>query len=277
VRSPVVKQGSDSKGKALAKPTEFECVWCDRGTGGDKDGSLWKAHAPAGYVALSDVAVQMSNSGVEPGTTQRPDDVDPSFRCVHASLVKDAELDACVWTDAGSGGKYDGACWGIQLSPGMRVSTGGGDSPDNQQYQLKEFTGSLYKDMKLIYSVANPLAKDQPDSKYSITVGCTTTTGSEMTLSAEFGVELTQKFSAGVEGICSSETAAKFSAKLGSTSTFSSQSTSTRTEQLEVPFRVEAKSRTELWQAVVTDSQAGAGSGSFLIHSEVFELRYIGL
>merc|ERR1712129_620097 len=27
VRSPVVKQGSDSKGNALAKPTEFECVW----------------------------------------------------------------------------------------------------------------------------------------------------------------------------------------------------------------------------------------------------------
>merc|ERR1711956_143219 len=109
------------------------------------------------------------------------------------------------------------------------------------------------------------------------TVGCTTTTGSEMTLSAEFGAGLTLKFSAGVEGICSSETAAKFSAKLGSTSTVSSQSTSARTEQLEVPFRVEAKSRTELWQAVVTDSQAGAGSGSFLIHSEVFELRYIGL
>merc|ERR1712072_1670055 len=84
-------------------PTHFVCKWTDKGTGGRTDGSLWRAVAPAGYVALSDVAVHMSNSGICPGTTESPNTIDPKFRCVHASLTIDVELFSCVWTDKGSG------------------------------------------------------------------------------------------------------------------------------------------------------------------------------
>lgn len=277
VQSPVVKQGSDSRIQALAAPSEFVCVWTDQGTGGKSDGSLWRASPPSGYVALSDVAIHMGNSGISPGTTKSAAAIDPSFRCVHRSLVKDAELGSLQWCDAGSGGKYDGACWNIRDSPGMRVSRGRGDSPPNQQYRLKAFLGNLYKDMKLVFSIENPLGEDQPPMERTITQGVSITQGSEGSFTSEIGAEISIKASAGVEGICSSETAAKFTSKLTSTNSISSSSTSTKTDQIKVPILVKARTRTELWQMVVTDSAAGASSGKFLIQSEIWELRYVAL
>jgi len=112
----------------LAKPSEFVCVWTDRRTGGRHDGQLWRAVPPSGYVALSDVAVHRSNSGLQPGTRRSADEIDPYFRCVHESLARSSSY-RLVWTDAGSGGTYDGATWAIQGSAVMRVSRGGRDSP----------------------------------------------------------------------------------------------------------------------------------------------------
>jgi len=142
---------------ALRPPSHFECVWTDAWTGTvqafraslqgpDKftkaltgaatDGQLWKAIPPPGYVALSDVAVHGSNSGLSPGVTRPAEAVDPHFRCVHMSLVKTTLLGRKIWTDAGSGGTYDGACWSINDSDGFRVSRGGNHPPPMQQYTL---------------------------------------------------------------------------------------------------------------------------------------------
>lgn len=119
----------------LAKPSEFVCVWTDRRTGGRNDGQLWRAVPPSGYVALSDVAVHGSNSGLQPGTRRSADEIDPYFRCVHESLARSSSY-RLVWTDAGSCGTYDGATWAIQGSAGMRVSRGGRDSPTGGTYIL---------------------------------------------------------------------------------------------------------------------------------------------
>ena len=108
-------------------------------TGGDKDGSFWKAIPPSSdYVALSDVAVYRSNSGNKPGVTRALDEIDSDSMCVLKSLFTVTELHSNpIWTDAGSGGTYDGAIWGIQGLPEIRVSRGKIDRPSSQQYKLK--------------------------------------------------------------------------------------------------------------------------------------------
>merc|ERR1712070_1216565 len=142
---------------ALRPPSHFECVWTDAWTGtvqafraslhgpdkfskaltgAARDGQLWKAIPPPDYVALSDVAVHGSNSGLSPGDTRPAEAIDPYFRCVHISLVKRTSLGRKIWSDAGSGGMYDGACWSINESDGFRVSRGGNHSPPTQQYTL---------------------------------------------------------------------------------------------------------------------------------------------
>lgn len=275
--SPVVQELPDSEVPALAAPTHFECVWTDAGTGGPKDGSLWKPIAPSGYVALSDVAIHRSNNGMAPGGTATVAEIDSSFRCVHASLVTDAELSNCVWTDAKSGGRYNGACWDIRGFPGMRASRGGANRPPNQQFKLKSFTASLYKDMTLVFAIENPLDEDQPDAERTITQGMTNAQGQQFGFGQEVAAEISVKASSGIPKVASSEMSAKFSAKLSATQSFSSSSTSTQTCQMKVPFKVKARTRTELWQMVVSDSKSGGSSGSFVINSEHWELRYISL
>lgn len=133
----VVTQGKYNGKPALAAPKHFECKWTDRSTGGDRDGSLWKAIPPSSdYVALSDVAVHRSNSGLSPGVLKSAHEIDPKFMCVLKSLCNVTELGGVIWTDAGSGGTYDGATWSIRGSVGMRVSRGGNDRPSQQQYKL---------------------------------------------------------------------------------------------------------------------------------------------
>ena len=124
---------------ALLPPKHFYCIWTDRRTGGDRDGSLWKAIPPTDdYVALSDVAVYKSNSGLKLGVTRDSEEIDSDFMCVLKSLCTVTELqNNPIWTDAGSGGTYDGAIWGIVGLPGIRVSSGKNDCPLHQQYKLK--------------------------------------------------------------------------------------------------------------------------------------------
>ena len=89
--------------KMLAAPTGFENVWDDAETGGRIDGTFFKANCPAGYAALGGVvreerAIEVSD--------------EPQFRCVSTLILSKAEWNKdAVWTDAGSGGKHDGAIW----------------------------------------------------------------------------------------------------------------------------------------------------------------------
>jgi len=276
-KTVVVKEGDDSDGTALAPPTHFVCKWTDKGTGGRTDGSLWQAVAPPGYVALSDVAVHISNSGISPGTTKSPNTIDPMFRCVHASLAKDAELGPCVWTDKGSGGKYDGACWSIRGSPGMRVSRGGKDEPPNHQHQLAAFTGQLYRDYDMVFAVDNPKGTAEPDAVHKLTIGLSQTNGTSTTTGVELGLEIEQKFTAGVEGIASSSTAFKFSSKFSASTTLSGSTTSTTMTEVAVSVKIPAKTRVELYQLVVTDSQKGGGAGAIKLKSAQYQIVNVPL
>ena len=82
---PVVAIGTD--GKSLNPPEWFVCVWNDKGTGKERDGSLWKAIPPHGWVALSDVAIYKAND-FKPGDVRPAEEIDPDFRCVSACLRK---------------------------------------------------------------------------------------------------------------------------------------------------------------------------------------------
>jgi len=131
----VVKSGMHNGKPTLAAPKHFECKWTDKSTGGDTDGSFWKAIPPTGYVALSDVAVHMSNYGLKPGVTKPAHEIDSKFMCVLKRICHRHELGSIMWTDAGSGGTYDGAIWRIRGgSAGMRVSEGKNDRPSEDQY-----------------------------------------------------------------------------------------------------------------------------------------------
>ena len=54
----------DLTGDALAKPTGFQEVWRDRGSGADRDVKIMRIVPPHGYVCLGDVAV--NNYGATP-------------------------------------------------------------------------------------------------------------------------------------------------------------------------------------------------------------------
>ena len=86
---PVVAIGTD--GKSLNPPEWFVCVWNDKGTGGKRDGSLWKAIPPHGWVALGDVAIYKAND-FKPGDVRPAEEIDPDFRCVSALLAEEGDL-----------------------------------------------------------------------------------------------------------------------------------------------------------------------------------------
>jgi ankyrin repeat protein len=48
-----------------------------------------------------------------------------------------------MWTDKGSGGKYDGAVWDISGFAGFKAGRGSGDKPDFQQYSLNHVANLL--------------------------------------------------------------------------------------------------------------------------------------
>ena len=78
-------------------------VWSDKGSGGRHDVSVWRPVAPAGYVALGDVAVR---GGSAPGIDE--------IYCVREDLVRPATYeDNPTWDDKGSGGKWDASFWRI--------------------------------------------------------------------------------------------------------------------------------------------------------------------
>lgn len=274
MQSPVVRE---TCGGALAKPLYFQCVWCDKGTGGKRDGSLWKPIAPAGFVALSDVAVHMSNKGVKPGIVCEASEIDPDFRCVAESLLADAECGSCVWSDRGSGGKYDGALWEILGFPGMRATEGKKYVPQNQQYKLKAFTGSLYRDMECVFSVTNGGERPQPDAKRTLTVGMTVQNTTSESQTEEIGHEVAMKASLGVKDVCCNEVAAKLSHKLTASTTTSHAEVSTQQTAMEVSFHVPGKTRAELYQMVITDSAEAAFKGCVRLKTAHYEIVNVPL
>ncbi|MBC3269541.1 Vps62-related protein [Pseudomonas sp. SWRI81] len=117
-----------AKGKALARPDDYELIWKDSGSGSKKDGAIWRPVPPEGYVALGSVCSDGHDK--------------PSFnaiRCVRADLVIASASGEPLWSDKGSGARQSICAWGaippvpsadeIHLAPGTFLGFNGYSRP----------------------------------------------------------------------------------------------------------------------------------------------------
>ena len=98
----VVKDNKNQKGKPLAKPDKFECIWKNSGMSWMGDKSCWRPVPPDGYVALGDVY----------SATYDPPNID-EFRCVRKDLAFLAKIGDKIWDDSGSAASEDFSVWSI--------------------------------------------------------------------------------------------------------------------------------------------------------------------
>ena len=76
----------------LVSPIEWKMIWNDKGSGAEKDGSMWEAIPPDNnYRCL----------GTIPRRTYKKPDI-PAYRCVHNSLTEKVVSNELVWSDVGS-------------------------------------------------------------------------------------------------------------------------------------------------------------------------------
>ncbi|MCY1040730.1 Vps62-related protein [Corallococcus sp. bb12-1] len=87
------------EGELLARPSNYNWIWSDSGSGGTHDASFWEPVAPAGYTCLGHVAVL--------GYSKPSTDL---IRCVRSEYVLPANP-AWVWDDRGSGANDDIGVW----------------------------------------------------------------------------------------------------------------------------------------------------------------------
>ncbi|RKG92696.1 DUF946 domain-containing protein [Corallococcus terminator] len=87
------------EGDLLARPSNYNWIWSDSGSGGTHDASFWEPVAPAGYTCLGHVAVL--------GYSKPSTDL---IRCVRSEYVLPANP-AWVWDDKGSGANDDIGVW----------------------------------------------------------------------------------------------------------------------------------------------------------------------
>uniref|UniRef100_A0A8H7NI21 DUF946 domain-containing protein n=1 Tax=Bionectria ochroleuca TaxID=29856 RepID=A0A8H7NI21_BIOOC len=88
----------------VASPEGYNQIWNDKGSGAEKDGSIWRPVAPSGYVAMGDIA----QSGYSQPDTNR-------IWCLRADLAKNARYGTqSIWDDKKSGADKDVSVWEIQ-------------------------------------------------------------------------------------------------------------------------------------------------------------------
>lgn len=122
---------------ALLPPEKFTRVWSSEGIDGGSRGSVWRPHAPRGYVALGDVG-----AGRISGAPDRN-----AFRCVRSDLVLQTAL-RFLWNDQKSGADdsvtlfqvapyapFPSGCF--VSSPFLNQDNDSWGDPINYSYQLK--------------------------------------------------------------------------------------------------------------------------------------------
>ena len=78
----------------LIKPTDWQQIWKDSGSGATRDGSFWKASvSDTNYVCIGSVPQLYHNAKPELA----------NYRCVHKSLTEKIITKTLVWSDKGSG------------------------------------------------------------------------------------------------------------------------------------------------------------------------------
>ena len=91
------KNNPEETPELLVSPGDWSLIWTDKGSGANKDGSMWNAVPPGKeYKCLGSV---MQKGYKKP--------VLPNYRCVHSGLTKKIQNKSIVWTDKGSGADKD--------------------------------------------------------------------------------------------------------------------------------------------------------------------------
>ncbi len=116
------------------KPIDFELIWDNTKTSACKHGSIWKPVPPPGEVPIASavanrlpmcsysnvmlfyIIITIASLGfVALGYVVSPSRQKPELdlvRCVHHTCVTQASVsDSMIWSDKGSGGKYDVSVW----------------------------------------------------------------------------------------------------------------------------------------------------------------------
>ena len=91
------KNNPEETPELLVPPGDWSLIWTDKGSGANKDGSMWNAVPPSKeYRCLGSV---MQKGYKKP--------VLSNYRCVHSGLTKKIQNKSIVWTDKGSGADKD--------------------------------------------------------------------------------------------------------------------------------------------------------------------------
>lgn len=98
----------------VARPTGYQWIWNDKGTGSNVDVTIWRPIAPEGYICLGDVIT--TSHGSAPSTDL--------IRCVGEYYVQQASSSQWKWNDKGSGGDYDVSWWYGHTSDGSTLNAG---------------------------------------------------------------------------------------------------------------------------------------------------------
>ena len=76
----------------LVAPVDWKLIWNDKGSGADRDGSMWEAIPPdSNYRCL----------GTVPQARYKKPEV-PGYRCVHSSLTEKIVSSEIIWSDLGN-------------------------------------------------------------------------------------------------------------------------------------------------------------------------------
>ncbi len=105
----VVREADDNPAGTpalLAAPISWKLIWTDRGTGANKDGSMWHGVPPSNdFVCLGSIPQAGYN---------RP--YLPNYRCVHTTLVEEITTGALLWSDRGSNGREQVSIFKLPVS-----------------------------------------------------------------------------------------------------------------------------------------------------------------
>jgi hypothetical protein len=106
-------ENDDPNNPLLKAPQGFSQVYNDKGSGSDKDGSIWFPVAPDGYTTIGYV----SQGGYSTPSI-------PNLMCVRTDLVVRASIGNEIWSDKGSHGDEDVAVYAIVPPPSIDAPFG---------------------------------------------------------------------------------------------------------------------------------------------------------
>ena len=127
----------------LQKPLSVTEIWNDKGSGADRNVTVYNLNPPNGYYCLGSVVV---DSYVDQPDLDR-------YRCVRNDYVDEVSLQGLIWSDKGSGADSDFSAYDYQHQIGM-ITTGlfyGADSYDDD-YNLDAFVMGLIDSMTVEFS-----------------------------------------------------------------------------------------------------------------------------